>query len=313
LTKIGLGLAALGRPSYMTLGHGGDVAGARDPAGLERRCHEVLDAAWAGGVRWVDAARSYGRAEAFLAAWLEARGIAPAALTVSSKWGYTYTADWRPDATVHEVKDHRLPAFERQWAESAALLGRYVTVYQIHSATLESGVLDDVAVLGALAGLSARGVVVGLSASGPRQAEVIARALAVRVDGVGLFGAVQATYNLLERSAGAVLAEARDAGWRVIIKEGMANGRLSPRGDAAGALAGLAARAGVGTVAIALAAIARRPFVDVVLSGAATVAQLEGNLAAARVPAELAEAAWDAVAVEAPEAYWGRRAGLAWT
>lgn len=316
MTKIGLGLAALGRPAYMTLGHGDDVAGARDPAGLERRCHDVLDAAWAGGVRWVDAARSYGRAEEFLRAWLRARAIAPGALVVSSKWGYTYTADWRPDAAVHEVKDHRLPAFERQWAESAALLGDHISVYQIHSATLESGVLDDAAVLRALAGLRERGVVVGLSASGPRQPEVIARALEARVDGVGLFGAVQATYNLLERSAGGVLAEAREAGWRVIIKEGMANGRLSPRGDAGGglsSLSSLAARAGVGPDAIALAAIARRPFVDVVLSGAATVAQLESNLAAARVPPEVADAAWEAVAAEAPGDYWRRRAALAWT
>jgi aryl-alcohol dehydrogenase-like predicted oxidoreductase len=313
LTKIGLGLAALGRPGYLTLGHADDLHGARDPAALERRCHAVLDAAWAGGVRWIDCARSYGRAEEFLAAWLRARAIGPDALTVSSKWGYTYTADWRTDAPVHEVKDHRLPAFERQWRESEALLGRYISVYQIHSATLESGVLDDAAVLSALAGLRARGVTVGLSVSGPRQADVIARALAVRVDGVGLFGAVQATYNLLERSAGAVLAEARDAGWRVIVKEGMANGRLAARGDAAAALERLATEAGVGGDAVALAALVGRPFVDVVLSGAATVAQLESNLAATRVPPEIAAAAWEGVSVEEPNAYWRRRAALPWT
>jgi aryl-alcohol dehydrogenase-like predicted oxidoreductase len=33
----------------------------------------VLDAAYAGGIRYVDAARSYGRAEEFLADWLNSR------------------------------------------------------------------------------------------------------------------------------------------------------------------------------------------------------------------------------------------------
>ena len=36
---------------------------------------------------------------------------------------------------------------ERQWSESTALLDGYLQLYQIHSATLESGVLDDTAVL----------------------------------------------------------------------------------------------------------------------------------------------------------------------
>ena len=34
----------------------------------------MLDAAYAAGVRYVDAARSYGRAEEFLAGWLAERG-----------------------------------------------------------------------------------------------------------------------------------------------------------------------------------------------------------------------------------------------
>ena len=58
--QLGLGLAALGRPGYITLGHGQDLGADRDPAEMERRCHAVLDAAWAGGVRWFDAARSCG-------------------------------------------------------------------------------------------------------------------------------------------------------------------------------------------------------------------------------------------------------------
>ena len=77
MSAIGLGLAALGRPGYLNLGHGDDLGADRTVAGLERRCHEVLDAAYEKGVRHLDAARSYGRAEEFLASWLETRGIGP--------------------------------------------------------------------------------------------------------------------------------------------------------------------------------------------------------------------------------------------
>lgn len=37
----------------------------------------------------------------------------------------------------------------------------------------------------------------------------------------------QATWNLLEQSAGEALLEAKEAGMDVIIKEGVANGRLT--------------------------------------------------------------------------------------
>lgn len=43
---------------------------------------------------WFDAARSYGEAESFLSGWLQARGL-HGKVTVSSKWGYTYTADFQ--------------------------------------------------------------------------------------------------------------------------------------------------------------------------------------------------------------------------
>ncbi|MFO8150947.1 MAG: aldo/keto reductase, partial [Trueperaceae bacterium] len=114
-SRIALGLAALGRPGYINLGHGDDLEGERGVADLEARAHEVLDAAWVGGVRAFDAARSYGRAEAFLASWLASRGVAPGDALVSSKWGYTYTADWQVDADTHEVKEHSLDALRRQW------------------------------------------------------------------------------------------------------------------------------------------------------------------------------------------------------
>src|SRR5437764_11089222 len=116
MAQLGLGMAALGRPGYLTLGHGRDVGADHAPAEMERRSHLVLDAAFDAGVRWFDAARSYGRAEAFLAGWLGARRIAPGAVTVSSKWGYRYTADWQIVAPQHEVKDHSAAALARQLA-----------------------------------------------------------------------------------------------------------------------------------------------------------------------------------------------------
>src|SRR4051812_21721615 len=72
VARLGLGLAALGRPGYMTLHHADDLEGRYDPTVMEARAHSVLDAAYAGGIRYIDVARSYGCAEAFLASWIAA-------------------------------------------------------------------------------------------------------------------------------------------------------------------------------------------------------------------------------------------------
>jgi aryl-alcohol dehydrogenase-like predicted oxidoreductase len=285
---------------------------------MRARAHAVLDAAWEAGVRYFDVARSYGRGEEFLASWLAARGIAPGDVTVGSKWGYEYTADWRVDADRHEVKEHSEARLERQWSESRAMLGAQLDVYHIHSATLESGVLDDRAVLARLARLRDAGVLVGLSVTGPRQADTLQRALAIEIGGAPLFGVAQATWNLLEPSAGAALAAAHAAGVGVIVKEGLANGRLGPRNRdprfaaARAALERQARRLNCTLDALALAAILARPWADVVLSGAASPVHLRANLAALSVRWDgEAEAALSAVA-EPVEQYWQTRAGLPW-
>jgi aryl-alcohol dehydrogenase-like predicted oxidoreductase len=306
VTPIGLGLAALGRPGYINLGHASDVAGHTDVESMEHAAHAVLDAAYAGGVRYFDAARSYGKAEAFLGRWLERRGLGPDDVTVGSKWGYTYTAHWRVDADVHEVKDLSDATLRRQLAESRELLGRNLRLYQIHSATLESGVLDDAEVLEELARLRASGVAVGLTTTGPQQARTIEKALEV-----GGFDSVQATWNLLERSAGPALADAHAAGCGVLIKEALANGRLTDRGDVP-ELAAAARSIGTTPDAIALAAVLAQPWVDVALSGAATVQTLESNLGALslELDPELLER-FDAI-VEDPGTYWEERSELPW-
>jgi aryl-alcohol dehydrogenase-like predicted oxidoreductase len=123
---------------------------------------------------------------------------------------------------------------------------------------------------------------------------VIRRALAVSVDGVNPFQSVQATWNLLEPSAGAALSDAHDAGWGVIIKEALANGRLADHDQEA------------------MAAVVANPWVDVVLSGAVTVEQVRSNTAAATVrlaPDRITELAKVA---EPAEQYWKERSRLAW-
>jgi len=306
MAVLGLGLAALGRPGYMTLAHASDFPSTSVEA-MRERAFEVFDTAWANGVRHFDAARSYGRAEEFLRDWMEDRR--PTGLFISSKWGYRYTAGWRTDVAVHEVKDHSVAHLEAQWVESRALLGDRLDLYQVHSATLESGVLRDTAVLDALARLRDGGVAIGLSVTGARQPDVIDAAVVIERGGRRLFDWVQATWNVLEPSAGPALARAKAAGLRTIAKEGLANGRLAPRGDVPAWLA-LAQARDVTPDALALGVALNQPFLDVVLSGAATVAQLRSNLRAREADVRALDVS--AVAI-APDTYWAERATLRWT
>jgi aryl-alcohol dehydrogenase-like predicted oxidoreductase len=304
MAVFGLGLAALGRPGYMTLSHREDFASI-EPAALEAQAHAVLDAAYTGGIRHVDAARSYGRAEAFVRSWLAARGHRD--VVVSSKWGYRYTAGWDPNAKVHEVKDHSLAHLDAQWVESRAVLGDALRIYQVHSATLESGVLNDSAVLDRLASLRDGGMAMGLSVTGPRQGEIIDAAIVIERGGRRLFDWVQATWNVLEPSAGPALTRAKARGLRTIAKEGLANGRLSARGQLTAWLE-LARTVGASPDALALAAALQQPFLDVVLSGAATVGQLRSNLNATKTPVPEV----NALALS-PDEYWTQRSRLPWT
>ena len=334
VTRIGLGLAAIGRPGYINLGRDADLGVERSVETMRSRAHELLDAAWAAGVRYFDAARSYGLAESFLASWLDARAITLGDVVVGSKWGYTYTADWVVGAEINEVKDHTLPTLRRQLEESRTLLGRWLRLYQIHSATLESGVLRDAAVLDELARLRHDGLAIGMSVSGPRQADTIRTALDVRVDGICPFDAVQATWNVLEPSAGRALQEAHDAGLGVIVKEALANGRLvvRPPGQAGdvraletldriadrhrGAVPERAASRAPDAPdrdSVAIAAVLAQPWADLVLSGAVMPAHVRSNLGALDVRLDAAEL--DALsALETPaEDYWRERSSLAWS
>ncbi|MEU2717474.1 aldo/keto reductase [Streptomyces sp. NPDC007205] len=307
---LGLGLAAVGRPGYLNLGREDDLPAERTVDVLRERTHELLDAAYAQGVRYFDVARSYGRSEEFLADWLNARPHVTD-VVIGSKWGYTYTAGWSADAETHEVKDHSLATYERQRAETDALLGDRLDLYQIHSVTPDSPALTDKDLHARLAEAAAQGLTIGFSTSGPAQADAVRAALAVTVGGEPLFRTVQSTYNVLETSAAPALAEAHDAGLTVIVKEGMANGRLAAP-HAPEALRAVAEETSLGCDAVALAWILCRPWVGVVLSGAATVTQLASNLHAPAVDLGTDQLTRLAALAEDPHAYWERRGQLPW-
>lgn len=316
MSPIGLGLAALGRPAYVNLRHDTDVGAAHDVESMRARCHEVLDVAREAGIRYVDAARSYGLAEEFLATWLEAREVDPSEVTVGSKWGYEYTGGWRLDAEVHERKDHSVGHLRHQWRESRGLLGPYLDIYQIHSATFETGVLDDRGVLDELARIREQGVSVGVSVSGRDQKDLVRRSMEVEYDGAFLFTSVQATWNLLERSAEPALDEAAHEGIGVIVKEALANGRLTERCPDPDLLELLqdAATAGGSTIdATVMAAVLARGWSDVVLSGAATPEQLQSNVRAIEVDWSDDLDRRTAGFVEDPATYWATRSTLPWT
>jgi aryl-alcohol dehydrogenase-like predicted oxidoreductase len=317
--KLGLGTAALGRPGYVTLNHARDLGGEYSQSAMESHAHGVFDAAFIAGIRYFDAARSYGKAEDFLASWLRRRGIAPSQIVVASKWGYTYTAGWSPTAEQHEIKDHSLATFTRQLGETLERLDGYLSLYQIHSVTADGKTLDDDALIDAIARLKEKGVRTGLTVSGQGQDIAIRKALGVLRDGKRLFDSVQATWNLLERGAEAALSDAHSAGMTVVVKEALANGRLT-HGNLENdvlyplvqGIRRIAEGRGTTIETLALSAALARPWADYVLSGAATVGQIEANVAAlgfsydAALDNELAPVSINSVA------YWRARGAFSW-
>jgi aryl-alcohol dehydrogenase-like predicted oxidoreductase len=193
-----------------------------------------------------------------------------------------------------------------QFAESRALLGDHLRLYQVHSATLESRVLEDASVLAELRRIKETGLAIGLTVTGPRQSETIERALAV-----GLFDTVQVTWNLLECSATHALERAHAAGVGVVIKEALANGRLTAAGEER-ALFDVARELEVAPDVIALAAVLNQPWADVVLSGAVTPEQLVSNLAALDVVVDDWLQARLGRLAEPAERYWSERSRLPW-
>lgn len=318
VTPIGLGLAALGRPGYINLDHAVDLNQNYSIDAMQEHASSVLDQAYQLGVRYFDAARSYGLAERFLGSWLDSRRISPQNVTVGSKWGYTYTADWQVEAEKHEVKEHTRDVLKRQWVESLNELDNYLDLYQIHSATFESGVLENQEVLDELAKIKHDGTLIGLTVSGPQQAEVIEQALTIKSDGLLLFDSIQATWNLLEKSSGKALENAHQAGLGVIIKEALANGRLTERNHDPKFASNMeilqnhAKRLNTTVDALSLACVLEQPWVDVVLSGAATIEHIRSNVKALEVTLDVEAKSELRKLTEPPDVYWEKRGKLSW-
>ena len=317
--RLGLGMAALGRPGYITLDRstvfGSDSRGVDK---MQQQANKVMDTLFENeGIPWLDCARSYGLSEKFVGEYLRSKNVSPNQVHVSSKWGYTYVADFKvslPEGEPHEVKDHSTENFLKQIKETEEFIGEYVDLYQIHSATFESGILTDTKAHQALADCrKERGWLIGLSVSSPKQDEILREAMKIRVDDVPLFDSVQCTYNLLEQRPGPALQEAHDAGMDIIIKEGMANGRALRHP----AVLKYSKQLSCEPDQLALACILAQPFCPRVLSGAVTPEQLESNLKAAELseklqadPSTLQEIM--AATIVPSEAYWQERSALAW-
>lgn len=303
--QLGLGLAAIGRPAYITTDRDHDLgdASSRSVEAMRERAHALLDTAWDLGIRYVDAARSYGYAEEFLGTWLAKHPDRRAALTIGSKWGYAYVGGWRMDAAVHERKEHSVAMLDRQWPETLAALGGPPSLYLVHSVTPDSPALGDGRLLDRLRDLARSGVRVGLSTSGPQQGDALD---AARELGDSPFTAVQSTWNLRESSAAPALARAHAAGWTVVVKEVLANGELaSDRGAHAAAAAAL----GIDPDRFAIGAALAQPWADIVLSGATTGSHLRRG-AGAR-PVVVDGTTLEALAVP-PGEYWRRRSERPW-
>jgi len=135
---IGLGTASIGRPHYINIRQ--EKASAFSLESFKKQGLMMLEEAYRQGIRYFDTAPGYGIAEQMMIDWLARHPHGD--VEVATKWGYTYTANFDVNATIHEVKEHSLAKLNEQWEQSQQLLP-HLTTYQIHSATFESGVLTN--------------------------------------------------------------------------------------------------------------------------------------------------------------------------
>ncbi len=310
---IGLGTAAIGRPLYINI-KGSVSEGEFDKAEFSRKGKSVLTAAYNNGVRHFDTAPGYGMAEQILLEWIAE--FQPKDIKISTKWGYTYVANFDPTATVHEVKEHSLSKLNEQWEVSKQFLP-YLNIYQIHSATLDSGVLTNEAVLARLYELKKEYKInIGLSTSGDNQNEIIEKAIAIEVNNEPLFDSFQVTYNVFDQNLLKLSNTLK--GKKVIIKEALANGRVFPNEKFPNykstyhLLEALAVKYKVGVDAVALrfCVDTLKPFS--VLSGASVINQLVSNLDVSKFELSLKDIDELKSLAVSPKAYWEERKALDW-
>jgi len=315
MTKIGLGLAALGRPEYINI-RDGNTPNKSQEAFMEN-AFSVLNFAYKQGIRYFDTAPSYGKGEQFLINWNSKYQHKD--VTLSTKWGYTYVADWKLGFNgAHEVKEHSLDKLIEQWQISKKLLPA-IKIYQVHSATFESGILENKDVLKRLYELKIQtGLQIGITTSGSHQSKIIEAALKIKIENEDLFDSYQVTYNILEQSTHAILTHLLQLRKTVIIKEALANGRIFKNEKfhhyqkLYKTLDSLAKRHNVGTDAVALRFVMDNLEPTYLLSGASSKEQIEQNIKAQNFKLEKEELkVLKSFKIDSHE-YWEERNKLSW-
>ncbi|RXP61897.1 aldo/keto reductase [Lutibacter sp. HS1-25] len=315
-TKIGLGLAALGRPEYININDGSSQD--KSFKAFEENALSALDFAYKHGIRYFDTAPSYGKGEAFLINWNS--NCKHNDVTLSTKWGYTYVADWELGYSgAHEIKEHSLEKLVAQWEISKELLPA-LKIYQVHSATFESGILENKDVLNKLYEIKKQtGLQIGITTSGANQSQIIETALKIKIENEDLFDSYQVTYNILEQSTHTILKHLLGMQKTVIVKEALANGRLlknekfSHYQKLYSVLDTLAKNYQVGIDAIALRFVMDYLEPTYLLSGAFNKEQLEQNMKAQNFKLETTELDLLKSFKIAPQDYWEERNKLPWT
>lgn len=314
-TKIGLGLAALGRPDYINIRSDQDIDKSID--GFKTNAFKVLDDSYTLGIRDFDVAPSYGLGEQFLLEWNNSKKHKD--INLSTKFGYTYVANWEVGFSgKHEIKEHSISKLNAQWEVSKALLPN-LKIYQIHSATLDSGVLTNGAVLSRLNEIKQKhGLKIGISSSGTEQVKIIELAQKIVFNGETLFDSYQVTFNIFEQSAFTVLKQLLAIGKTVIIKEALANGRMFrnskfPKYQSLYEyLDQLSEKYSVGIDAIALRFIIDDLEPSTILSGASNSNQLKENLKALNFELDKNEISKLKLFTVSPNNYWQERNELKW-
>lgn len=310
-----MGLAAIGRPQYINVRQESD--GDKSEQYYRNNAFKMLDFAYDQGIRHFDTAPSYGKGEEFLQQWYQQNPFKD--VSFSTKWGYTYVANWDLGYNKpHEVKEHSLKKLLEQWSVSRNLLPA-LKVYQIHSATFESGVLENTEVLDQLYKIKKEtGLKIGISASGERQSEIVNFASQIKTNNEPLFESFQVTYNILETSTHEILERLIEAGSLVIIKEALANGRVFKNDDYIhykglyADLERLSSKYKVSIDAIALRFVIDYLQPGIVLSGASNRHQLSENVKALNFKLDNKELISLKQHTVNSNFYWNERKKLEW-
>jgi aryl-alcohol dehydrogenase-like predicted oxidoreductase len=312
--KLGLGTAALGRPQYINVRQ--HTTENSDLEMFRKQSFAVLEDAYNLGVRYFDTAPGYGLAEELVLEWLQTKE--DNSIEVATKWGYTYTANFDANATIHEIKEHSLSKLKEQWNFSKKLLP-YLKIYQIHSATLETGVLENTDVLNHLVFLKKEHKLkIGLTTTGTNQLEVIEKALEVSINGIQVFDLFQVTYNFLDQSLQEISGELIRQNKQIVIKEALANGRVFRNpiyphyDDMYTTLERLSKKHSVGVDAISLKYCEQTITNSIILSGASTSKQLKENLTLHTFTLSNNDIDILNGLKVTPDFYWTERKKLAW-